>query len=668
MKNKYLLLFFCLCVWSVQALRAVEVISLDRGWKFHRGYESVGEELTVDLPHTWNKGDVMFAGSDYYRGMCIYSRPLSVPASWAGRRVFLRVEAAQTVADVFVNRRFVTQHRGGYTAFVAELTDYLKPGQQNRLQIMVSNAQRMDVAPIDGDFNLPGGLYRGVQLLVTDDDVCIAPDYYASSGVFFTQSEVSEQRARLRMEALLSAKETSLDGCEVEFQLWNDGRQIHTSTVTAFTREGRAVAETLVERPHLWDGVRDPHLYRAVVILRRAGREVDHREEEIGFRYYEADADRGFFLNSRPYRLHGVCRHQDRAERLTALQPCDHDEDLDLIQEMGANAVRLAHYPQDKYVYHQMDRRGLVAWAEIPFVNVYVDSPAYRENLEQQLTELILQYYNHPSILMWGLYNEVSPLWQDNPSDMVARLNDLAHRLDPSRPTVGASAIDADFNGFTDWVDFNKYFGWYGNNVYEMGQWLDREHAAHPERKIGISEYGAGGCVFQQTDSLKQSKPFGPWHPENWQTYYHIENWRQLQARPYLWSTFIWNMFDFAVSRRREGYDMGRNDKGLVTYDRKIRKDAFYFYKANWNTEERFVYLVGKRAVERTQPVTTIQAFSNCGPAELWLNGESLGKATPDEVKVMEWKDVRLREGENRLVLKNKYGEDSCVWRLTVGH
>ena len=213
MKNKYLLLFFCLCVWSVQALRAVEVISLDRGWKFHRGYESVGEELTVDLPHTWNKGDVMFAGSDYYRGMCIYSRPLSVPASWAGRRVFLRVEAAQTVADVFVNRRFVTQHRGGYTAFVAELTDYLKPGQQNRLQIMVSNAQRMDVAPIDGDFNLPGGLYRGVQLLVTDDDVCIAPDYYASSGVFFTQSEVSEQRARLRMEALLSAKETSLDGC-----------------------------------------------------------------------------------------------------------------------------------------------------------------------------------------------------------------------------------------------------------------------------------------------------------------------------------------------------------------------------------------------------------------------------------------------------------------------
>ena len=661
MKDKLLLLLLCLCAVCGQAVSAADVISLDRGWKFHRGYQPVGEVQTVDLPHTWNKGDVMFAGTDYYRGLCCYSRRLPVPASWAGKRVFLRVKAAQTVADVFVDRRFVTQHRGGYTAFVVELTDRLTPGKEARLDIMVSNAQRMDIAPIDGDFNLPGGLYRGVELLVTED-ACIRPDYHASSGVFFTQSEVSEQSARLKMEALLSAKATSLDGCEVEFQLWNDGKLVQAATVTDFSPEGRAVAETTVPRPHLWDGVRDPHLYQVVVILRRDGKELDRREEEIGFRYYEADAGKGFFLNGRPYRLHGVCRHQDRAERLTALQPCDHDEDLDLIQEMGANAVRLAHYPHDKYVYSQMDRRGLVAWAEIPFVNVYVDTPAFTENLEQQLTELVLQYYNHPSILMWGLFNEVSPWWQDDPSDMVARLNELAHRLDPGRPTVGASAIDADFNGFTDWIDFNKYFGWYGNNVFEMGEWLDREHAAHPERKLGISEYGAGGCVFQQTDSLKQSEPFGPWHPENWQTYYHIENWRQLKARPYLWSTFVWNMFDFAVSSRREGFDMGRNDKGLVTFDRKIKKDAFYFYKANWNQEDKFVHLAGKRAVKRTQPVTTIQAFSNCGPAELWLNGKSLGKATPDEVNVLEWKDVRLHKGENRLVLKNKYGEDSCTW------
>ena len=663
MKNRFWLLLLCLCAVSVQTLRAVEVIPLNRGWKFHHGFQPVSEVLTVDLPHTWNKGDGMYADADYYRGLCNYSRKLAVPADWAGKRVFLRVEAAQTVADVFVDHHFVMQHRGGYTAFVAELTDRLTPGKESLLEIMVSNAQRMDIAPICGDFNIWGGLYRGVELLVTED-VCIAPDYYASSGVFFTQSEVSDESARLRMEALLSAKDGSLDGCEVEFQLWNEGRKIHVATVTDFTSEGRAVAEVTVEHPHLWNGILDPHLYQAVVILRKDGKETDRREEEIGFRYYEADAEKGFFLNGKPYRLNGVCRHQERAERSAALYPCDHDEDLDLIQEIGANAVRLAHYPQAKYMHRQMDRRGLVAWAEIPFVNVYVTNPAYDENLEQQLTELILQNYNHPSILAWGLFNEINSWWLDHPSEMVKRLQALARRLDPSRPTMGASNQDDDFNGFTDWIAYNRYFGWYGGDVQEMGRWLDREHAAHPERKIGISEYGAGASVFQQTDTLKQPQPGGQWHPENWQTYYHIENWRQLQARPYLWCTFIWNMFDFSAAGRREGLDMGRNDKGLVTYDRKIKKDAFYFYKANWNTTDKFVYLVGRRAVDRTQPVTTVQAFSNCGPAELWLNGESLGKAVPDEVKVLEWTNVRLRKGENRLVLKNKYGEDHCTWYL----
>lgn len=663
MKNRFWLLLLCLCAVSVQTLRAVEVIPLNRGWKFHHGFQPVSEVLTVDLPHTWNKGDGMYADADYYRGLCNYSRKLAVPADWAGKRVFLRVEAAQTVADVFVDHHFVMQHRGGYTAFVAELTDRLTPGKESLLEIMVSNAQRMDIAPICGDFNIWGGLYRGVELLVTED-VCIAPDYYASSGVFFTQSEVSDESARLRMEALLSAKDGSLDGCEVEFQLWNEGRKIHTATVTDFTSEGRAVAEVTVDRPHLWNGILDPHLYQAVVILRKDGKETDRREEEIGFCYYEADAEKGFFLNGKPYRLNGVCRHQERAERSAALYPCDHDEDLDLIQEIGANAVRLAHYPQAKYMHRQMDRRGLVAWAEIPFVNVYVTNPAYDENLEQQLTELILQNYNHPSILAWGLFNEINSWWLDRPSEMVKRLQALARRLDPSRPTMGASNQDDDFNGFTGWIAYNRYFGWYGGDVQEMGRWLDREHAAHPERKIGISEYGAGASVFQQTDTLKQPQPGGQWHPENWQTYYHIENWRQLQARPYLWCTFIWNMFDFSAAGRREGLDMGRNDKGLVTYDRKIKKDAFYFYKANWNTTDKFVYLVGRRAVDRTQPVTTVQAFSNCGPAELWLNGESLGKAVPDEVKVLEWTNVRLRKGENRLVLKNKYGEDHCTWYL----
>lgn len=667
MNNRILTL--SLFLWFVFSgkLAAVEVIPLNRGWNFHRGFQPLNGMQKVDLPHTWNTGDAMFGNVDYYRGLCNYSREWQMPASWAGKRVFLRVEAAQTVADVFVDHHFVMQHRGGYTAFTAELTDYLKPGEKSLIEIRVNNAATMDIAPICGDFNIQGGLYRGVELLVTDD-VCIAPDYYASSGVFFTQSNVSESSADLKMEALLSAKQETWEGCQVEFQLWNDGKQVYATLVDDFTPEGHAIATTTIKRPHLWDGRRDPHLYQAVVILTKDGKEIDRREENIGFRYFTANPEKGFFLNGKPYRLNGVSRHQERAERSTALRACDHDEDLDLIEEMGCTAVRLSHYPQAKYMHQQMDRRGLVAWVEIPFVNVYVNNPAYDANLEQQLKELILQNYNHPCILSWGLFNEINSGWLDRPSDMVKRLHDLAHQLDPSRMTTGASNQDDDFNGFTDLIAFNRYFGWYGSNVYEMGQWLDQEHAAHPTRRIGISEYGAGANIFQQTDSLKQPQPDGQWHPENWQTYYHIENWRQLQARDYLWCNFIWNMFDFTAAGRREGDAPGRNDKGLITYDRKIKKDAFYFYKANWNREDKFVYLAGKRATERTQPTTTVQAFSNCGPATLWLNGESLGEATPDEVKVLEWKNVRLRPGKNRLIVKNKFGEDECTWILLTNH
>lgn len=663
MNNKFLILF--LTLWTVLGgnLQAIEVIPLNQGWNFHRGYKPLDGVQKVDLPHTWNTGDAMFGNADYYRGLCNYSREWTVPASWKGKRIFLRVEAAQTVADVFVDHHFVMQHRGGYTAFVAELTDFLTPGKKSVLEIRVSNATTLDIAPICGDFNLPGGLYRGVELLVTDE-VCIAPDYYASSGVFFTQSQVSEKSADLKMEALLSAKDTSYEGCEVEFQLWDENKQIYAGKVNRFTAEGRAVATTTVKRPHLWNGRHDPHLYQAVVILTKDGKEIDRREEHIGFRYFSVDPDKGFFLNGKPYRLNGVSRHQDRAERSVALRQCDHDEDLNLIEEMGCTAVRLAHYPQAKYMHQEMDKRGLVAWAEIPFVNVYVNNPAYDNNLEQQLKELILQNYNHPCILVWGLFNEINAEWMDRPSDMVKRLHALAHQLDPTRLTTGASNLKDDFNGFTDLIAFNRYFGWYGSNVNQMGQWMDKEHAAHPERKIGISEYGAGANIFQQTDTLKQPVPTGQWHPENWQTYYHIENWRQLQARDYLWCNFIWNMFDFSVAERREGDAPGRNDKGLITYDRKIKKDAFYFYKANWNQEDKFVYLAGKRATERTQSLTTIQAFSNCGPATLWLNGESLGEASPDEVHVLEWKNVRLRPGNNTLVVKNKFGKDECTWFL----
>ena len=578
--------------------------------------------------------------------------------------MFLKVDAAQTVADIFVDHRFVMQHKGGYTAFVAELTDFLIPGKESTLEIRVNNAQTMDIAPICGDFNTYGGLNRGVHLLLTED-VCINPAYYASSGVFFTQSDVSEESALLKIETLLSSRKMGLNDCEVEFQLWDKNKQVYRTVENEITADNKVVMSMTLKKPHLWNGVEDPYLYKGVVILRKNGKEIDRREEEIGFRYFSVDPEKGFFLNGKPYRLNGVNRHEDRSERASAFYNRDHDEDLELIREMGCNAVRLCHYPQAKYVHQQMDRQGLIAWPEIPFVNVYVNNRAFDENLRQQLKELILQNYNHPCILFWGLFNEINSGWLDRPSKMTSELNTLAHQLDPSRPTMGASNQDDDFNGFTDLIAFNKYFGWYGNTMEDMGAWIDREHAAHPERKMGISEYGAGACVFQQSDSLKHPEPWGQWHPENWQTYYHIENWKQLQKRDFLWCNFIWCMFDFSAAGRREGSTMGRNDKGLVTYDRKIKKDAFYFYKANWNTKDKFVYIAGRREVNRTQKLVNIQAFSNSGEAELWLNGKDMGKAAPNQVNVLQWNNVLLSDGENTIVVKNKYGIDQCVWILS---
>lgn len=661
MKHKTL---FVICLFIAIVAQAVEYIPLNRNWSFYRGFQAPSYSiLNVELPHTWNAADGMFGNTDYYRGLCTYSRKLLLSAEDAGKRVFLKIDAAQTVADVFVDHRFVMQHKGGYTAFVAELTDFLVPGKESTLEIRVTNAQTMDIAPVCGDFNVYGGMNRGAQLLLTED-VCIDPTYYASSGVFFTQSAVSEDSAVLKIETLLSSKNEALDDCEVEFQLWDKDRQVYSAVEKDITAENRVEMSMTLKKPHLWNGVEDPYLYKGVVVLRKNGKEIDRREEEIGFRYFSVDAEKGFFLNGKPYRLNGVNRHEDRSERASAFYNQDHDEDLELIREMGCNAVRLCHYPQAKYVHQQMDRQGLIAWPEIPFVNVYVNNRAFDENLRQQLKELILQNYNHPCILFWGLFNEINSGWLDRPSKMTSELHALAHQLDPSRPTMGASNQDDDFNGFTDLIAFNKYFGWYGNNMEDMGAWIDREHASHPERKMGISEYGAGACVFQQSDSLIHPEPWGQWHPENWQTYYHIENWKQLQKRDFLWCNFIWCMFDFSAAGRREGSTMGRNDKGLVTYDRRIKKDAFYFYKANWNTKDKFIYIAGRREVNRTNERVNIQAFSNTGGAELWLNGKNMGQATPNQVNVLEWRNILLREGENYIEVKNRYGRDKCVWTL----
>jgi len=662
--KRFLLSSFLVCVCI--SINAADTLSLNKGWRFRKGVElrSMDAGEAVDLPHTWNASDALFGNREYYRGMCTYAHELTIPETLAGKRYYLLVNAAQTIADVFIDNHFVTQHRGGYTAFVADLTPFVTPGKKHLLHIRVNNTHTTEVAPLSGDFNIYGGLYRGVDLIVTEK-TCINPDFYASSGVFFKQRSVTEHLAVIDVETRLLSEDGSFDGYTVTCCIYDGDKMIASGASTEFKKEGTADVRLEVENPHLWNGKADPHLYKGVVTLTKDGREVDRRVERIGLRYYHADPDKGFFLNGHPYRLNGANVHQDRAERANAYRGNDFAEDLDIAEEMGCNALRLAHYPHSREIYHLMDERGMVAWTEIPFVNIFISNPAYRQNLLIQLKELIYQYYNHPSILSWGLFNEANSGWMEDVNEIVAELNALAHELDTTRPTMGASNQNDRFNGYPDYIAFNKYFGWYGNRFEDMADWVDKEHAGHPERCMGISEYGAGADVFQQSEDLIHPEPWGQCHPENWQTEYHINNWRILKDREYLWCNFIWVLFDFGSSGRREGTIPGRNDKGLVSYDRKIKKDAFYFYKANWNKDEQILYIEGRRNVERTKPETTVRAFSNSGPAELFVNGKSYGKSYPDEVNVIVWENVILSEGNNEIVVKNRQRRDRCVWRLS---
>ncbi len=661
LQNIVLSLILLCTVVSTPASAFAEVLPLNHGWKFHKGFQAPDHEITdICLPHTWNREDALYGNKEYFRGLGTYIHQLPGDLKKGDNRIFLKVNAAQSVADVFVDNHFIDKHSGGYTAFVTELTDYLTPGKESRLEIRVNNAPTFDIAPICGDFNIYGGLTRGAELIVTGP-VSIAHDYYASDGVFFSQKNVTKDRAELEVRTIISASNPSLTtGCKIEVSI-SDGEKLICNNSTTIDSGVKEIKLPLtVEKPILWNGKENPFMYTGKVILSKDGKEIDRREIPVGLRYFDADSRNGFRLNGHPLRLNGVNRHEDTAERASALSIENHSEDISLINEMGCNAVRMSHYPQSKDFVEMMDRNGLLAWIEIPFVNVHVNNPIYQDNLKQQLTEMIMQYYNHPSIVSWGLFNEINSGWLDRPSQMVLTLDSLAHNLDPTRLTMGASNQNDDFNGFTDLIAFNKYFGWYDGDPSQMGEWLDNEHKTHPERIIGISEYGAGASVMHQCDTLERPMPWGRWHPENWQTYYHIETYRELSQRDYLWCNFIWCMFDFCAASRNEGDTPGRNDKGLVTYDRKTKKDAFYFYKANWNKSKPFIHIANKRAPHTSNHVD-ITAFSNDGDAELRLNGKVVCKASPDDIKILLWKDVPLIHGDNIIEVRTRNASDSFI-------
>lgn len=633
-------------------------ILLNNDWNFRFSHQvQKGTGVRVDLPHTWNAQDALSGKIDYKRGIGNYEKNLFIRPEWKGKRLFIRFEGVNNIADVFINRRHIGEHRGGYGAFIFEITGKVEYGKENSILVRVNNGEQLDIMPLVGDFNFYGGIYRDVHLLITDE-TCISPLDYASPGVRLIQDSVSHRYAKVRAIVDLSNGSSGNQEVELNVRLLDGQRVVKEGTKNVNLSGNEVMQQELtfeIDQPHLWNGRQDPFLYQAEVTLFRNGQMVDRVTQPLGLRFYRIDPDKGFFLNGKHLPLQGVCRHQDRSEVGNALRPQHHEEDVALMLEMGVNAVRLAHYPQATYFYDLMDKNGIIVWAEIPFVGPggyndkgFVDLPAFRANGKEQLKELIRQHYNHPSICVWGLFNELTELG-DNPVEYIKKLNVLAHQEDTTRPTTSASNQMGDLNFITDAIAWNRYDGWYGGTPADLGKWLDRMHKDHPEICIAISEYGAGASIYHQQDSLVKTVPTSWWHPENWQTYYHIENWKTISSRPYVWGSFVWNMFDFGAAHRTEGDRPGINDKGLVTFDRKVRKDAFYFYKANWNREEPMLYLTGKRNTVRTQRLQTITAFTNLSGAELFVNGKSYGKAIPDSYAILEWKNVELEPGENEI-------------------
>lgn len=661
-----------LTVFSFVA-EAREITSWNDGWQFRKGPITVWgvypnayfpkDDPEVTLPHTYNAKDFL-SDDGYYRGEASYTKAFTVPESWRGKRVFLKFEGVSSIADILVNFMYLTQHKGAYNAFTVELTDRLVYGQKNYVSVTCDNAHHYDVAPQAGDFNVLGGIYRDVWLEVTDD-ACISPLYYGSDGVLIHQNRVSEQHADLMAEVHLSAT-SGYKGCEVEVALLNAKGDTVAVRRTSNINNDVVSLPFSVDHPHLWNGIADPYLYKVSTVLRRDGKEIDRVEDETGLRYFWVDKDKGFFLNGKHLKLRGVSRHQDWKQYATALTNKQHDTDLDIAQEMGVNSLRLAHYPQAHYMFTSSDRRGLLIWEEIPFVSNYSNG-ILDDNLRLQLREMIIQNYNHPSIFCWGIFNEV-------PGDhnaISSELNDIAHELDPSRLTTAATCFEGSFNFITDLMGWNKYFGWYEGHIADFGTFFDKWHKQHPDVRIGISEYGAGAAFSQHVSKfVEEDNPAksarGRWHPMEKQTASHIAHIKMINERDYIWGSYVWNLFDFASANRREGDTNNVNDKGIVSYDRQTRKDAFYAYKANWNKSVPTVHLCSKNYTDRHENLTDVVVFTTAPSAKLYVNGKLVGQCKTDAYATAEWKNVKLQKGKNTIEVRTAQGKDSAEWNVTT--
>ena len=584
------------------------ITNFNSDWEFSLHSDDNWEKVT--LPHTWNNLDGQDGGNDYYRGKCTYRKTILKKDLPLGEEHYLEINGANLSSVVYLNGEKLKSHDGGYSTYRVRLKDLR---DENTLEVTVDNSPSDRVYPQTADFTFYGGLYRDVRLISL-------PSSHFSL----------ENLGTPGIKATPDVKGT----LDVEVEVDGDYDSI---LYTLLDREGKVVAEensretkvTLsVSSPHLWNGRKDPYLYYIKAELLKGEERLDEVGSEIGFRSFRIDPERGFILNGEEYPLRGVSRHQDRKDKGNAISKEDHEEDMALIMEVGANTIRLAHYQHDQYFYHLCDKNGIVVWAEIPYISQHMSQG--RENTISQMKELITQNYNHPSIVVWGLSNEIT-MGDPKDPDMLENhriLNDLCHTMDKTRLTTSAMltvcGIDEEIVHISDVVSYNHYFGWYGGEVSMNGPWFDAFHKKYPNKPIGCSEYGCEALNWHT------SRPMQGDYTEEYQAYYHEEMIKQFFSRKYLWATHVWNMFDFGADARAEGGENGQNHKGLVTIDRKYKKDAFYAYKA-WLSEEKFIHIASKRYVDRTEDITNVTVYSNLPEITLFLNGEKFETKTAED-------------------------------------
>ncbi|MCD8367766.1 MAG: glycoside hydrolase family 2 protein [Clostridiales bacterium] len=625
-----------------------EIISINDGWTltFPKGEHPTE---VVDLPHTWNAVDGMDGNGSYLRTTAVYTRSFDTPVQpLAGGRTYVEVLAAALQATVYVNGEKVVYHEGGYSRFRADITDLCKDGG-NELKIEVSNEEKSSVYPQSADFTFYGGLYRGVNLIsvpATHFDL----DYYGGPGIKVTPKPTDCGGATFEIESWVTNPDPN-------FTVMYTVEDIEGNEVASGVRPADDAKITLfVPDAHLW-GVDDPYLYTVTATLQRRNEAYDELMVSAGVRSFSCTPDDGFILNGVQTPLRGVSRHQDRLYKGNALSPEDHYEDALIIKELGANTIRLAHYQHNEYFYDACDELGFIIWAEIPFISVFNTDPAAHQNCISQLKELIIQNYNHPCICFWGISNEIliggiSQKLVDNHHE----LNALAKELDPTRLTtiahVSTTPIQSPIHNITDVESYNHYFGWYGGKMEDNGPWLDNFHKVHPEICLGVSEYGCEGII-----TYHGPNPACKDYSEEYQALYHEHMAQVFDERPWIWSSHVWNMFDFGCAARDEGGVAGRNNKGLVTIDRKTRKDSFYVYQAYW-TKEPMVHLAGRRYAQRAGDTTVVKVYSNQPEVALYLNGELVEKQ--EGYRVFSF-TVALKDGFNVLVAEAGEVKDSMT-------